>query len=162
MNKSFYEEKKRFNAIDAFIVLILLVMIAVLIFRSQIIALFNDTGTQKDCEIYFTCESIPMDIYPQITSGSAVTWLESDASLGRLTMISQEPEKAKIYEQTENGLIYRESFTDYEFKGKINGTAISNHGCYIDGTDFLAAGMTITIVAGHVQFTALITAVNFI
>ncbi|MBR2474442.1 MAG: DUF4330 family protein [Clostridia bacterium] len=161
MNSNIYEEKKRFNIIDALIILVVLLMILAVIFRSQIISLFSDASTKSDCEIYFTCEQIPNDLTSLITDGATVTWIEADAELGRLTRLT-DPVPSDIYEKSDDALILKKSNDTKKFTGKISGSAISNNGCYIDGTDFIAAGMTITVTTGTVQFEALVTDVVFI
>ena len=161
MNSNIYEEKKKFNIIDALIIIIVLLMVFAVIFRSQIISLFSDTGTKTECEIYFICEEIPNDLVGMVTNGAAVTWIEADAEMGRITEIT-EPVKSDVYETYEGKLILKKSDTTMKFTGKISGSAISNNGCYINGTDFLAAGMNITISTGTVQFEALVTDVVLI
>ncbi len=163
MNSGIYEEKRKFNAIDALIILLLVIMILVVIFRTQIISLFNEDGTRKNVEITFVCESISNEIANNnsITDGSQITWLEADEYLGTLNLISGFEQADEYY--YENNVLRVKKSTEFKtFSGKINGTAISNNGCYIGGTDFLTAGMTVTLTNGKSQFTVLITDVNFI
>ena len=161
MNSNIYEEKKKFNIIDALIIVIVLLMVFAVIFRSQIISLFSDTGTKSECEIAFVCEEIPNELVGMVTDGSTATWLEANAELGRLTQLSA-PVEADVYETFGDQLVLKKSSVAKKFSGKIVGTAVSNNGCYINGTDFLAAGMTVTVSTGTVQFEALITDVTFI
>ena len=73
-----------------------------------------------------------------------------------------ELEPTKAYVDSGNGLVVVRSNKTMSFSGMITSSAISNNGCYIKGTEFLAAGMTVTLTTGTVQFTALITDVVFI
>ena len=51
-NNSFYEdEKKSFNGLDIMILIIAVLMVLVVIFRTNILSFFSDTATQTDCEI---------------------------------------------------------------------------------------------------------------
>lgn len=161
MNANIYEEKKKFNVIDALIVFLLLALIIVVIFRAQLISLFNDTGKRNDVEITFVCEAIPNEILPSITSGSQLRWIEADATVGTLTIEGAPSSALEYYRDDSNTLRVRELAGNSAFKGKINGNAISSNGCYINGTDFLASGMTITLSNGKAQFVALITSVEF-
>ena len=161
-NNSVYEDEKRnFNGLDIMIIIIAVLMVFVVIFRTQIISIFSDAATKTDCEIYFTCEAVPNELAPSITDGSPITWLDAEAELGRMTKTTA-LEPSKSYIESGNDLIIVRSDKTMRFSGMINSSAIKNNGCYIDGTQFLAAGMTITMTTGTVQFQALITDVVFI
>lgn len=160
MNRNMYEEKKHFNAIDALIVLAAIVMVVLIIFRSQIIAFFNDTGNKSECEISFVCESLPNDITAQVQNGATVTWIDTDISLGRLEITSP-AEAADVFYTENNELHVKKSTTDSKFTGIITTVAISNNGCYVNGSDFIATGMTVLLSTDLVQFSALITDIKF-
>ena len=161
-SNNYYEgEKRKFNAIDIMLILIAVLVTLMIIFRSQLISFFSGTATKTDCEIYFTCESISNELSSEITDGANITWLESKAHLGRFSFTTA-IEPTKTIEKSGDNLVVLRSDTTSSFSGVIAGSAISNNGCYIDGADFLAAGMTITMTTGTVQFTALITDVVFL
>ena len=161
MNTGIYEEKRKFNVIDFFIILLLVILVLVVVFHSQLISLFMDTGTRADVQIEFVCESIPNDIVDSINTSNNITWVEPNVHVGTLTLSGQPTKANVLYYNEANKLCIRESDTDSTFSGVIRGSAISDNGCYINGTDFLAAGMTVTLTNGQVQFTALITKVSF-
>ena len=162
MNSQLYEERKRFNVIDALIILLLIVMVLVVVFRAQLISLFNDTGTKRNVEITFVCESIDKEIYDRsVLNGERLSWVEPNVSLGVFTLEGEKAAADVYYYNNAGELCVKKSDTDYTFSGKIAGTAIDNKGCYINGTDFLASGMTVTLTNGKAQFTAIITGVTF-
>ncbi len=160
MNSNVYEERKKFNIIDALIILLIVVMMLVIIFRAQLIALFNDSGTKKEVVISFVCESIPQETMTSVTNNSTLIWVEPNVSLGKLTITSP-VENAKVFYYEGGELFARISETEKSFKGTIHGTAVSDNGCYIDGSDFIAAGMTVLVTNGQAQFNILITDVTF-
>ncbi len=161
MNNNIYGEKKKFNVVDALIIVLFAIMLLVIIFRAQLISLFNNNGKRTAVEISFECEAVDNEIANSITDQSTLYWVETDDILGTLN-ITVSPAASQILYYNEDGeLCTRKSETTQAFSGVIKGTAINNNGCYIDGTDFLASGMTITITNGKAQFTALITSVTF-
>ena len=155
-----YENKKRFNIVDAIIILGILVIAASIIFRTQIIMFFSSDTTKSEYTISFDAESIDNDLVSLIKMGAEVTWIENGSSLGTLKNVSS-PIASKLYTTDENGTIFvTESKTQSKITGKLTVDAISNNGCYIEGTHFLAAGMTVTLSTKDVQFTAVITSVT--
>ncbi len=161
MTSNIYDEKKKFNIIDALIIFLIIALILVVIFRAQLISLFNDAGKRTNVEISFVCEEIPSELLSSIALGNTFTWLEADAELGTLNKAENQKAAIEYYYDDNNALRFKEIIGKKSFDGKINGTAINNKGCHIDGTDFLASGMTITLTNGKVQFEALITSVVF-
>lgn len=160
MNNNIYREKKRFNVIDAMIILLAVIMLFVLIFRARIISLFTGTGAEKDCTVSFICTSIPNDLSGLVQNGDTLVWLEAESELGKLTKTA-EPTASDIYYEDNGELYWKQSQTTMKFSGTIDCAAVYNQGCYIDGTDFLAAGMVITVSTGTVQFEVLITNIVF-
>ena len=155
-----YEEKKRFNIVDAIIILGVLVIAASIIFRAQIITFFSSDTTKDEYTIRFEADYIDNSLLPFITSGNLVTWIDNDVSLGMIDRISSS-EKAKIYESDASGkLTVYESETHSKIVGEITVEAISNSGCYIDGIHLIAAGMNVTLSTKNIQFNAVITSVN--
>ena len=124
MKTNIYEEKKKFNIIDALIIFLIIALILVVIFRAQLISLFNDTGKRSDVEISFVCEEIPTELLPSLFASSTVSWLEADVTMGTLT-ITEEAEKAiEYYYDEDNNLCIRELQDKSRFKGKINNLII--------------------------------------
>ena len=155
-----YENKKRFNIVDAMIILGILLIAASIIFRTQIIILLNSDTTKNEYTITFEAESVDNAFAGLIKNESEVTWIENGVSLGTLEAVSK-PSNALIYSTDENGAIsFVESETSSKVTGRLSVKAISNNGCYIDGTHFIAAGMTVTLATKDVQFTAVITSVT--
>lgn len=161
MNSNIYGEKKKFNVVDALIIVLFAIMLLVVIFRAQLISLFNDNGKRASVEISFECEAIDNEMVASVTNQSTLQWVEADTTLGTLTLTSSPSAAQILYYDDDGELCVRKSENKQTFSGTIQGTAVNNNGCYIDGTDFLASGMTITVTNGKVQFTALITSVTF-
>ena len=154
------EEKKRFNVIDVLIILGILLIVLALIFRAQIINVFNDTGSRTECRITIIADEIAADTVASIKEGDQVTWLDRDVSIGSIESISSE--KATVYVPNYDGS-YSPVVSDtlYKLTCTIVTTCLSDNGCYIDGKYFVAKGMTMLLSTQNAQFTVTITAVEY-
>ena len=172
MPNNVYEEKKRFNAIDVMIIISALLIIVGIIFRAQIIDIFNSSGKQTTFTVTFEAEAVPSTLTEKIVSGDPVTWLEKSASLGNLSDIKKDA--AVIYvpntvidPAVNDGAPYRDgtfsAVTSTELSritGSFTAKGNSNDGCYVNGTDFLAAGMTVTLLTPSAEFSVIITSIT--
>lgn len=160
MNNNTYQEKKHFNAIDVLIILGVLLIILGIIFRSNIITLFRDNAQRSECTISFISENVPNNVAALLGNGNTLTWVEHDIPLGTLETVSSS--HAVIYIENGDGTYHTApSASESTVVGVIKTTALSDNGCYINGTDFIAAGMTVVIATQNAQFTAVITSVSF-
>ena len=160
MKSNLYEEKKHFNGIDVLIVVLLILITAVIIFRSQLLSLFTSSGQKETCEITFVCESIQKDVFEANVKQSAkntLTWTDAEDKLGKMTILNESIANARIYEKQPDGsLNVTLSETDVRFSGTVKTTLISNNGYYLGGTNFIAPGMRITVATELAEFEILI------
>ena len=160
MNGNIYTDKKRFNAIDVLILLGILLIILGIVFRSTIISIFNDNSNQSPCTITFEAERVPNEVVDLLKEDSSLTWIDKDVSLG--TLKNYEVLSSIIYVPKSDGSYEKvTSQTEKRVTGTISTTALNDNGCYIKGTDFLAAGMTVTISTETAVFSAIITSITF-
>jgi hypothetical protein len=161
MNGNLYEEKKRFNTLDIVIIITAILLILLVIFRSQILSLFTSSGTNESCQVSFVCESVPKEVFDSSIKNSTnntLTWLSSESKLGKMTIDQSSIDSARIYEKTSNGKwTYKLSETDVKFNGTVKLTLLSNNGYYVNNKLFIAPGMTITVSTELAQFDILIT-----
>ena len=174
MQNGIYEEKKHFNIIDVMIIICVLLITLGIIFRAQIIESFNSGGKQTTFTVTFEAENVSADVAAMITDGSSVTWIEKSLKLGTLSGLTRE--NSVIYVPntvTESALPFGESNTYKDgtynkvtssdlvtVKGSFTAQGNQNKGCYVNGTDFLAAGMTVTLATATAQITAVITSIS--
>ena len=160
MNSNLYEEKKRFNAVDVLIVFTVILLILVIIFRTQILSLFTSSGTKESCHITFVCENVSKEVYENNIKDidqANLNWINAEAKLGSMTINRESVSAARIYEKSPSGdWRYTLSDTNVRFSGSISTTLTSNNGYYVGGTDFIAPGMTITVATTNAQFDILI------
>ncbi len=154
------EEKKRFNIIDVLIILGILFIVLTLIFRAQIINLFNDKGSRTECRITVIADELPTNTATMIKSGDQMTWLERDASIGTVESVSITP--ATVYVQGISGS-YSPVVSDslYQLTCTIVTSCLSDNGCYIDGKYFLAKGMKMLLSTPTAQFEVTVISIDY-
>lgn len=169
MQKSVYEEKKHFNVIDVMIIIGALLIIVALIFRAQIIGIFTSSGKQTAYTVTFEAESVSNTVAEKITDGKEVTWIERSICLGSLSDIKKEA--AVIYVPNtvdpllsapyKNGTYNKVSSSDTsKITGSFTARGNSKSGCYINGTDLLTSGMTVTLATDTAEITVVITSIT--
>ncbi len=169
MPNSVYEEKKHFNVIDVMIIICALLITVGIIFRAQIIDVFNSSGKHTTFTVTFEAENVPANISEQLSDGSAVTWIEKSLQLGALSGLNKEAAVVYVPNTVTNplGTSYKDgtfskvtSSDLFKITGSFTAQGNKNNGCYINGTDFLAAGMTVTLATSTAEFTVIITSIT--
>lgn len=173
MPNSVYEEKKHFNIIDVMIIICALLITVGIIFRAQIIDVFNSSGKHTTFTVTFEAENVPSNISEQITDGSSVTWTEKSLQLGALSGLNKKAAVVYVPNTVTNplqmfgGVSYKDGTFNkvtssdlFKITGSFTAQGNTNNGCYINGTDFLAAGMTVTLATSTAEFTAIITSIT--
>ena len=171
MPNTVYEEKKRFNVIDVMIIIAALLIIFGIIFRAQIIDVFNSGGKQTTFTVTFEADSVPNALAEKIVDGEGVTWLEKSLSLGTLSGIEKTPSTIYV-PNTESSLDslllpYKDGTYNAlpsaeltKITGSFTALGSSKNGCYVNGTDFLAAGMTVTVVTATAELQVTVTSIT--
>lgn len=171
MPNSVYEEKKRFNIIDVMIIIAALLIIVGIIFRAQIIDVFNSGGKHTTFTVTFEADNVPNALADKISDGESVTWLEKTLPLGTLSGIEKTAATVYVPNTVTNINPLMPDYKDGTYSAvasteltKINGTftaqGTSKDGCYINGTDFLASGMTVTLVTATTEIQVIITSIT--
>ncbi len=165
-----YEEKKHFNIIDVMIIICALLITVGIIFRAQIIDVFNSSGKQTTFTVTFEAENVSAALSESFSDGNAVTWTEKSLQLGALSGLNKEA--AVIYVPNtvtlpllggayKDGTYSKVTSSDmFKITGSFTARGNLNNGCYINGTDFLAAGMTITLANPTAEMQVVITSIT--
>lgn len=156
-----YEEKRKFNIVDVLIILAILLIAASVIFRSHIINFFNTEITRQECSIYFEAEYVDNASASVLSTDTPLLWIEKNVEFGTIISIFDVQASEMISEDENGNLILTKSDTHSRVTGKINITAVSNNGCYIDGIHFICAGQSLTLSTRSTQFSATITSIMF-
>ena len=159
MNINTHIEKKKFNIIDLFILISVILIIVTVIFRSYIIDVFSSKEYNTNFEITFVSYNFKKSSYDYLKTTQNVRWLETGIDLGELSSLSKEASKNYVLQSNGTYAIYN-SDSEYKITGKINILGLYNQGCYITRNTFVAAGMQITLVIDNVQIPIIITSVK--
>ncbi len=154
------EEKKHFNVIDVLIIIGILLIVLALIFRAQIIALFDDRGNRTECQITVIADEVPKNALEALRVGDDITWLDNSVSLGALESVSSTP--AKIYVESISGTYTAmESDSLCQVTFTLSANCLYDNGCYIDGKYFIAKGMSLLLSNQVAQFTVTVVSVDY-
>jgi hypothetical protein len=160
MQNNSYEEKKHFNVIDVLIIIGAILIIVGIIFRAQLISIFNANATETKYSISFEAEAVDNNVAELLQNGNNVTWLDKSQKLGAITTVEKSPTKIFVPENETGKYIAVDSDKTQKVTGTISALGNSKNGCYINGTTYLAAGMTVVLATENAEFTAIITSVT--
>ena len=154
------KEKKRVNFIDITIVLCLILIILAVVFRAQITEYISGGTNLTSYSVEFESEPLRNGYVNYIGVGDAVEWVEKDMEIGSVDAIN-ESVPTPIYTVGSDGkLIITESDTTTTVRGVLSVRALDNDGCFISGTEFIGAGMKMTLRAGNVVFEVTVLSVT--
>lgn len=154
------EEKKHFNAIDVLIIIGIILIVLALIFRAQIIALFDDRGDRTECKITVIADEVPKNAADSLAVGDEITWLDNSVSIGSIEAIEKAPSKVYVeglygsYTAVDSDSLCTVTLT-------VSTTCLYDKGCYIDGKHFIAKGMELLLSNKTAQFSVTVVAVEY-
>lgn len=154
------EEKKRFNVIDVLIIIGILLIVLALIFRAQIINVFNDKGSRTECRITVIADELTTDTATSVKAGDQMTWLDRDVSIGTVESVNTTP--STVYIPNPDGSyspVVSDTLT--QLTCTVITSCLSDNGCYIDGKYFVAKGMTMLLSTTTAQFKVTVIAVEY-
>lgn len=151
--------KKRFNLIDALIIVCVALIVLSVIFRGQIISAFSIRRNLDSFVVTFESDPVDNRVLSTLKNGQSVTWVENGAVLGKLDGYSSEA--AVFYTADRFGeLVETESKDQSIIKGRMTVTAAYRDGsCYVSGTEFLGGGMQLTLRTEYATFTVTVISV---
>ena len=154
------KEKKRFNIIDVMIIICAVLIILATVFRAQVISFLSDGENLSEFTVSFESEPIMNSYSGYVVAGKAVEWVEKDKSLGTIRSIDR-IEAAKLQSIGADGkFITIISDTSSVIKGTLSIKAADKNGCFVSGTEFIGAGMKLTLQIPNVVFTVNVISVE--
>lgn len=158
----------RFNVMDAFIILVVLVCIASLIYRLNIIDGMGVSNTNEEYSLHFEIEDIRNTSTNSLVPGDIVRLADSDEKMGTFEEIIQNIPALATYTEDGRGIYYppeneenKYDETRYYVTGYISVSGrMTDTGFLLNGKTYLAPNSELTIVTEHIQVT--IKVVNII
>ena len=154
------KEKKRVNFIDITIVLCVVLIILAVVFRAQITEYISKGTNLTSYSVEFESEPLGNGYVSYISAGDPVEWVEKDMEIGTVGSISETVPSAVYTVGSDGKLIITESDTTSTVRGVLSVRALENDGCFISGTEFIGAGMKMTLRAGNVVFDVTVLSVT--
>lgn len=154
------KEKKKVNFIDVIILLCVAVIAFSAFFRGQIINYLAEGKNLSGYSLAFVSDPIENGYISYIKSGNTVEWVEKSMVLGTVGALNA-PTPASIYNVNSKGeLMITPSDTASTVSGTVSLLAADNNGCFLSGTEFIGAGMKLTVRTGNAVFTVTVLSVT--
>ena len=158
----------RFNVMDAFIILVVLICIASLIYRLNLVDGIGISNTNEDYSLYFEIEDIRNTSTNSLVPGDTVRLVDTDEKIGTFEEIVQNIPALAAYTEDGRGIYYppeneenqydetRHYVTGYiSISGRMTDT-----GFLLNGKTYVAPNSTLLIITEHIQVS--IKVVNII
>ena len=157
---TYMKETKRLQLIDVLIVLCTVLIIAVAVFRGALTGYIATGKNLTQYTVAFASDDIPNTYVGLIKSGEEVAWVEKGHVIGTINAVNT-PKPAEIVTVNHEGtLTTTVSDTASTVSGTISVSAADMDGCFISGTDFIGAGMRMTLKTGSAVFTVTVLSVT--
>ena len=168
-------EKKnspRFNALDALIILVVVLVLGGMYFRSNIVEYIKTAQNKQNYVISYSVKNISSSTYEYLKVGDILYFSESGDKLGSL--MTAEADKQDVgttspgfeYFTTSSGEIvkvgYPESEERIDFKGRFlcSGSYIDDGGFMLGGDTYVAAGQSFAVQTERVTFVITVTGIE--
>ncbi|MBQ9116229.1 MAG: DUF4330 family protein [Clostridia bacterium] len=146
------KSKKSFNAVDIMIIVCVALLVLATVFRAQVIKFLGNRENLTEFVLTFESEPVENSYAGYIKSGRNVTWEEKGIEIGEVREIS-ESYAAPIYTVDDSGvLVITQSDNTSILKGTLRIRGAAKDGCFISGTEFVGAGMKMTLRTQNVVF----------
>ena len=150
---------KKLNVIDIMILVCVALIVLATVFRTQVIGFLADKENLSEFTLTFETEPIPSGYSGYILpSATPVEWAEVGKEIG--TINSVEVSDAPVHTIGSDGKLIVSKGDDKVLRGTMIVRAVSRDGCFISGTEFIGAGMEITLRISTVVFEATVLSVT--
>lgn len=156
------KENKKLRPVDIVILLCIAAIAVVAILRPTLVGYIASEKNLDQYTVAFVSDDIPNSYIGNLKSGDRVEWVEKGIQIGKITAIN-EPVPASIQSFDSDGkLLITESDMSSTVSGTISVLAANRDGCFISGTEFIGAGMKITLKTETTVFTVTVLSVKAI
>ena len=154
------KEKRKVNFIDIIILICVAVIAASAFFRTQIINYIAEGKNLSSYSVAFESDPTENGYVSYMKTGNTVEWVEKGMEIGTVGALNT-PKPSTVYTLNSNGvLISTPSDTTSVVSGTISILAADNDGCFVSGTEFIGAGMKMTLRTGNAVFTVTVLSVT--
>ena len=158
----------RFNVMDAFIILLILVCIATLVYRLNLIDGMGVSNENEEYTLYFKIEDIRNTSIDSLVPGDNVRIVSTDERVGTLAGLLEHIPALATYTEDGRAIYYPEEVkenkydeTRYYVTGNITVSGrMTDTGFLLNGKTYIAPNSTLEIITEHIQVS--IKVVNII
>lgn len=158
--------KSRFNVMDAFIILIILLCIASLVYRYGLIDRIGVSNNLEEYQIQFKIENISSNSKNAIIEGDVITLTGTDEKIGTMDKLTSTTPAIAMYADKDTPVFYPEDTdnpgnTRYEVNGSISVKGMmSDKGFMLNGKTYVAPNSELKISTEHIETTVKIIGIN--
>lgn len=158
--------KSRFNVMDAFIILIVLLCIASLVYRYGLIDRIGVNNNLEEYTIQFKIEDISSRSKDALVEGDVITMTDTDEKIGSMEKLTSVTPSIAMYSDKDNPVYYPEDTdnpnnTKYEVNGSISVKGImTDKGFMLNGKTYIAPNSDLKISTEHIETTIKVIGIN--
>ena len=153
-------KSKKLNIIDILIIICAALIILATVFRTQVIGFLADRENLSEFNLAFETHPIPNEYSGHIVSSpEPVEWVEVDKKIGVISSV-EGTTSAPVYTMGADGKLIVTESDDKVIRGTMAIKAVQKGGCFISGTEFIGAGMVITLRLSTVVFKVTVLSVT--
>ena len=153
-------ESKKFHLVDFLIILCTALIIAVWVFRGAITGYIATGKNLTQYTVAFESDDIPNSYVGLIKSGEEIEWVEKELMIGSINAVNPAKPSENLTVNNEGTLTATVSDTSSTVSGTLSIEAADMDGCFVSGTDFIGAGMKMTLKTGSAVFTVTVLSVT--
>lgn len=154
------KEKKKINFIDIILLLCVALIAFSAFFRSQIIDYIAKGKNLSTYSVAFESDPIENGYVSYLKTGNTVEWVEKGMNIGTVGALNSAVPSTVYTLNGEGVLMSTPSDTTSTVSGTLSVLAADNDGCFVSGTEFIGAGMKMTIRTGNAIFTVTVLSVT--
>lgn len=159
--KSNEDRRGRFNVMDALIILVVLLCVAGIIYRSNLIDGVGISDTNEEYRLYFEIEDVRNTSVNSLVPGDTVRLVSSNEKIGTFEEIVQNIPALATYNEDGKGIYYppeseenKYDETRYYVTGYISVSGrMTETGFLLNGKTYIASNSDLQIITEHIQVT---------
>lgn len=154
------KETKKFQLIDLLIIVCVLLISAVGILRGAITGYIASGKNLTQYIVAFESDDIANSYIGLIKSGETVEWVEKGLMLGSVNAVNPAKPSQIVTVTTDGTIATATSDTTSTVSGTLSVSATDMDGCFVSGTEFIGAGMKMTLKTSSAVFTVTVLSVT--
>ena len=165
-NRNQESKKGRFNVIDAFIIIVILLCIASVVYRMVNTNAYGGSTEMDEYQVSFEIDNIRQSSVDDIKSGDKVRFKSDNVKIGELAEINDPTPAVGEYNDSGEEVLYPEQTAGKypDTRCRVTGTInvrgrMTDNGFLLEGNRYIAPNGEIEIITEHIEATIRITGI---